>query len=103
MVHIASILNVTRYEAQVNRHSINILMDRMDDTSQDIDNLYNLTILLATSLRYHELILYIRSVLANFWDSPFYLRTVSVHTMYYINAATTGMLSPHILPMMDLK
>ena len=33
LVHIVSILNVTRYAAQVNRHSINILMDKVDETS----------------------------------------------------------------------
>ena len=27
LVHVISILNITRYAAQVNRHSINILMD----------------------------------------------------------------------------
>ena len=31
-----------------------------------------------------------------------YIRTVSTHTMDYIDAATTGTLSPHILPIMDL-
>ena len=28
---------------------------------------------------------------------------VSTHTMAYINAATSGTLSPHILPIMDLQ
>ena len=65
LVHIVSIFNVTRYAAQVNRHSINISMDKVDETSQDVNNLYNLTTSLATSLSYHQLILYIRSVLAN--------------------------------------
>ena len=65
MVHSISILNVTRYAMQINRHSINILMDKMDETSQDVNNLYNLTTLLATSLSYHQIVLYIRSVLAN--------------------------------------
>ena len=103
LVHIVSILNVTRYAAQVNRHSINILMDKVDETSQDINNLYNLTTSLATSLSSHQLVLYIRSVLANLRDSLSYIRTVSTHTMDYIDAATTGALSPHILPIMDLK
>ena len=49
LVHIVSIL-VTRYAAKVNRHSINILMDKVDETSHDVNNLYNLTTLLATSL-----------------------------------------------------
>ena len=41
-VHIVSILNVMRYAAQVNRHSINVLMDKVDEVSQDVNNLYNL-------------------------------------------------------------
>ena len=65
LVHIISILNVTRYAPQINRHSINILMDRMDETSQDVNNLYNLTTSLATSLSYHQIVLHIRSVLTN--------------------------------------
>ena len=32
LVHIVSILNVTRYAAQINRHSINILIDKLDGT-----------------------------------------------------------------------
>ena len=65
LVHIVSILNITGYAAQVDRHSINILMDKVDETSHDVNNLYNLTTSLATSLSYHQLVLYIRSILAN--------------------------------------
>ena len=103
LVHIISILNATWYAAQVNRHSINVLMDKVDETVQDVNNLYNLTTSLTTSLSYHQLILHIRPVLANLWDSLSYFRTVSMHTMDCINAATTGTLSPHALPLMDLK
>ena len=53
LVHVISILNVTRYAVQVNRHSIHILIYKMDETSQDVNNLYNLTTSLATSLIYH--------------------------------------------------
>ena len=103
LVHIVSILNITRYGAKVNRHSINTLMVKVDETSQDVNNLYNLTTSLATSLSYHQLILYITSVLANLQDSLSYIKTVSTHTMDYIDAATTGTLSPHILLIMDLR
>ena len=103
LVHIVSILNITQYAAQVNRHSINILMDKVDETSHDVNNLYNLTTSLATSLSYHQLILYIRSVLANLQVSQSYIRMVSTYTMDYIDAAMSGTLSPHILPIMDLK
>ena len=75
----------------------------MDETSQDVNNLYNLTTSLATSLSYHQIVLYIRSVLANLRDSLSYIIKVSTHTIDYIDAATMGTLSPHILPVIDLK
>ena len=72
-------------------------------TSHDINNLYNLTTSLATSTNFHQLILHIRSVFANLCDSLDYIQTVSAHTMDYIDAATSGTLTPHILPVMDLQ
>ena len=103
LVHIISILKITWYTAQVNRHSISVISDKVDETLQDVNNLYNLTISFATSLSCHQLILHIRSVLANLQDSLSYIRTISLHTVDYIDAATTGTLSPHILPIIDLK
>ena len=79
------------------------MMNRVDETVQDINNLYNITTSLATSLSYCQLVLHIRSVLANLCDSLSYIRTVSMHIMNYIDAATTGTLSPPILPITDLK
>ena len=103
LVHIISILNITRYAAQVNRHSINILMDVAEATSHNINNLYSLTMSLATSISFHQLILHIRSVFPNLHDSLNYIRMVSAHTMDYIDAATSGTLSPHVLLVMDLQ
>ena len=65
LVHVISIPKVTRYAAQVNRHSINVSIDKVDATSHDINTLYNLTMSLATSISFHQLILHIRSVFAN--------------------------------------
>ena len=65
LVHIVSILNVTRYATQVNRHSINNLIDAVHTTSQDINNHYNLTTSLAASINFNQMILHIRSVFAN--------------------------------------
>ena len=65
LVHIVSILNITRYATQVNRHSINTLMDAVRTTSHDINNLYNLTTSLATSINFNQMILHIMSVFAN--------------------------------------
>ena len=87
---IISILNITRYTTQVNRHGINTLMDAVRANSHDISNLYNLTTSLATSINFHQMILHIRSVFANLHDSLTYIQRVSTHTMEYINAATSG-------------
>ena len=78
-------------------------MDKVDKTSYDINNLYNLTTSLATSISFHQLILHIRSVFANLCDSLSYIRMVSTHTIGYIDTATSGTLSLHILPIMDLQ
>ena len=40
---------------------------------------------------------------ANLHDSLNYIQTVSTDTMDYIDTATFGILSPHILPVMDLQ
>ena len=103
LVHIISILNVTRYATQVNRHSINNLIDAIHTTAQDINNLYNLTMSLASSITFNQMILHIRSVFANLQDSMHYLCTLSTHTMDYIDNATSGILSPHVLPVVDLQ
>ena len=42
LVHVISILNVTRYATQVNRQDVNILMDTMEQTHQDFITLYNI-------------------------------------------------------------
>ena len=99
MVHTLSILNVTQYAAQVNRQHVNILMDRVDEMVQDVNNLCNLTTSLATSLSYYQLVLHIRSVLANLQDSFSYIKSVLMHIMDYIDAGTTGTLSPTFYPL----
>ena len=79
-----------RYSAQVNRKHINIIMDTVSRTTHDVNNLYNMTTTLATSLSYHQLVLHIRLVLVNLWNALSYTRMVSMHTMDYVKAVTTG-------------
>ena len=61
LLHVISILNVTTYTVQVNGQHINIIMDTVDETVCDVNNLYNITTSLATSLSYYQLVLHIRS------------------------------------------
>ena len=78
-------------------------MDTVGETVCDVNSLYNITTSLATSLSYYHLVLHIRSVLANLLDLLSYIKAVSLHIMDYIGVAMTGTLSPHILPITDLK
>ena len=78
-------------------------MDKVAMTLHDINNLYNLTTSLATSVSFHQIVLLMWSILANLHDSLHYIKMVSTHAMDYIDAATSGILSPHILPMLDLQ
>ena len=103
LVCIISILNITRHATQVNRQHINILMDAMEKMHQGVVTLYNITHSLYSSLSYQQVILHTQSTLANLWDSLHYKREVTIHTMDYIDAATTGILSPHVLPVKDLR
>ena len=43
-----------QYAAQMNRHSINVLKDKVDETAHDVNNLYNLTTSLATVLEHNH-------------------------------------------------
>ena len=75
----------------------------MEKTHWDITTLYNIIHSLYSSISYHQIILHIRSILANLQDSLHYMQEIALHTMDYINATTTGILSPHILPVRDLR
>ena len=73
LVHVILILNVTRYVTQMNMQHINILVDTTEKTHQDITTLYVITHSLYSSISYHQIILHIRSILANLWDSLHYM------------------------------
>ena len=70
---------------------------------KDVMTLYNIMHSLHNSLSYQQIVLHIWSILANLWDSLYYLREVAMHTMDYIDAATTGILLPHVLPVKDIR
>ena len=103
LVHTISVLNVTRYATQVNRQHISLIMDAVERTHQDSTTFYNITSSLYTSLNYQQIILHICSILANLRDSLYYMRQVTMHAMDYIDAAATGILSPHALPVEYLR
>ena len=78
-------------------------MHAAEQTHQDVTTLYNITHSLYSSPSYQQIVLHIHSILASLRDSLYYIKEVAMHTMDYIDAATTGMLSPHVLPVEDLR
>ena len=78
-------------------------MNAAEWTHQDVTTLYNITHSMYSSLSYQHIILHIHSILANLRDSLYYMREVTTHTMDYVDAATTRILSPHVLPVEDLR
>ena len=103
LVHVISILNITRYATQVNRQHINIVMSTAEKMHQDVMTLYNITHSLYSSQSYQQIVLYIHFILENLQDSVYYLTEVAIHIMDYIDAAIVGILSPHVLPVEDLR
>ena len=51
MVHIVSILNLTRHETQINRKWINIILKESTKSNEDIGALFNITNQLATQVQ----------------------------------------------------
>ena len=59
LVHIVSVLNVTRYATQINRQHINIVIAAVDIMEQDVNNPLQHYQLAYASLSYHQLVLHI--------------------------------------------
>ena len=103
MVHIVSILNLTHYETQVNRQRINIILKELTKSNEDIRALFNITNQLATQVQVQNIILHLRAMLANLGDCLHFMKQLANHILEYIDTATTGTLTPHLIPVPDLQ
>ena len=103
LVHVISILNVTRYAAKVNRQKLNEIMDALQRSNEDLDRLFNILEVLTQHVRYQQIYIYMCTILAYHRDSITYMRQVAIHMMYYVHAATINVLSPDILQVQDLR
>ena len=103
MVHIVSILNLTRYETQVNRQWINIILKELTKSNEDIRALFNITNQLATQVQVQNIILHLRAMLTNLRDCLHFMKQLANHVLEYIDTATTGTLTPHLIPVPDLQ
>ena len=103
MVHIVSILNLTRCETQVNRQQINIILKELTKSNKDIRVLFNITNQLATQVQVQNIVLHLRAMLTNLRDCLHFMKQLANHILEYIDTATTGALTPHLIPVPDLQ
>ena len=102
LVHVISILNVTRYAAQVHRKKLDEIIDALQRSNEDLDRLFNITEVLTQCIRYQQMYIYMHTIIAYLRDSLTYMRQAAIHTMDYVDSPTTNVLSPDILPVEDL-
>ena len=82
---------------------MNEVMDTLHRSNKELDRLLNITEGLTQHIRYQQMYIYMHAILAYLRDSLTYMRQVAIHTMDYVDAATTNVLSPDILPVEDLR
>ena len=66
------------------------------DQMEDLNRLFNITEVLTQHIRYQQIYIYLCAILAYLRDSLTYMRQAPIHTMDYVDAATTNILSPDI-------
>ena len=81
LVHVISKLNVTRYAMQVNRQHINVVLEAIQRTHNDVTTLFNISSLIFTHKNYQQILLHIHSILANHRDSLYYMRQIAMHAI----------------------
>ena len=77
-------------------------MDTLQRSNEDLDRIINITEVLTQHVRYQQMYIYMHTILAYLRDSLTCVRQVAIHIMDYMDAATTNVLSPDILPVADL-
>ena len=103
LVHVISILNITRYAAQVNRQKLNEVMGTLQRSNESLDRPFNITEVLTQYIRYQQMYIYMHTILAYPRDSLTYMRQVAINMMDFVDAVTTNVMSLDILPVEDLR
>ena len=78
-------------------------MDALQRSNKDLDTLFSITEVLRQHIRYQHMYIYMITILGYPRDSLTYMRQVAIHMMDYVDAATTNVLLPDILPVADLR
>ena len=78
-------------------------MYALQKANEDMDILFSITDVLMQHLRYHQIYTYAHTVLTCLRNCLTYMRHVTTHTMNYVDAVLTNILSPDILPIEELR
>ena len=102
LVHVISVLNITRYNAQLAGQTTNNIIDTLTNITRDLRRYTAQTEKLGNYVELNQILIKFRTVLAQLRDSLSYLHHVAAHTMDYVEAATTHVLTPRTLPIPHL-
>ena len=78
-------------------------MDAVQKAKQDMNILLNVTDVLTQCLRHHQIYIHACTIFAYLRVCLTYMKQVAAHTMDYVNATTTNILPPDILPVKEFK
>ena len=103
LVHVISMLNIKRYAMQVNTQCINAVIQAVQRTHNNVTTHFNIISSIYIHINYQQVLIHVCSILANLREFLYYMSQIAMHTMDYIEAATTGISSPHVLLLEDLQ
>ena len=83
LVHVISILKVTRYAAHINRQKLNKVMNALQRSNEDLDRLFNITEVLMQCITYQQMYIYMLIILTYLRKSVTYMRQVAIHMMHH--------------------
>ena len=78
-------------------------MKELTKSNEDIRALFNITNQLATQVQVQNIMLHLRAMLASLRDCLHFMKQLADHVLEYIDTATTGTLTPHLIPVPDLQ
>ena len=91
LVHVISVLKITKYTTLVNRQKINEVMDALQKANQKMIILLNITDILTQHFRYYKICTF-----AYLRDCLTYMRQVATHMVDSVDIASTNILSMDI-------
>ena len=78
-------------------------MKELTKSNKDIRALFNITNQLATQVQVQNIVLHLRAMLANLRDCLHFMEQLANHVLEYIDTATTGTLTPHLIPVPNFQ